>query len=366
MQIRGHRRTGRRSPTLAAALAVSTVLATVGGVAAQSPSAGPLPTPIEPSFAPTAPPVGSLGTPEVDTVTLGYRLPSLNSVAALLIAKDRGFWQECGLADVQLIQTEQVTPGIASGSLNFGLVETVDTGQAQIDGLPLKVIAGYRPYSRNVIAVRPEIATPADLAGKDILLGGTPGTRDFDVRFELLKENGYDLTGVPFNAVSVDGGSDAWVALLEESKLFMTPIFNRHYEKLKAEGMQFWVDQQDFGSDHVAANADFVAANPNTTAAFLCGLIKGIKVWGDPANKEYVLSLGASTGIEITDGIRNAYELDIENYKPFDGGWPLDLMEQLFAKNLDGTVDMSQLLALDPLYAAQAYLGLPLDPAPAQ
>jgi len=351
---------------LAAIVAASAIVVSAGLAAAQSPSTGQLTPPVEPSFAPTPAPVGSLGTPEVDTVTLGYRLPSLNSVAALLIAKDRGFWQECGLADVQLIQTEQVMPGVASGSLNFGMVETVDTGQAQLDGLPVKLVAAYRPYSMNVIVVRPEITTPADLAGKDILLGGTPGTRDFDVRFELLKESGYDLTGVPFNAVSVDGGSDAWVALLEEGKLFMTPIFNRHYDKLKAEGMQFWVDRQDFGSDHIAANADFVAANPNTTAAFLCGLIKGIKVWSDPANKEYVLSLAASTGIEITDAIRNAYERDIVNYKPFDGGWPLDLMEQLFAKNLEGTVDMDQLLELGPLYAAQAYLGLPLDPAPAQ
>ncbi|MBX3031216.1 MAG: ABC transporter substrate-binding protein [Chloroflexi bacterium] len=356
MQIRGHQGARRRSPALAAMLAVGTALASFGVVGAQSPS-----------FAPTPAPVGSLGTPEVGTVTLGYRLPSLNSVAALLVAQDRGFWQECGLDEVQLIQTEQVTAGVASGSLNFGLVETVDTGQAQLDGLPIKVVAGYRPYSRNVIAVRPEIATPADLAGKDILLGGTPGTRDFDVRFELLKENGFDLTGVPFNAVAVDGGSDAWVALLLEGKLAMTPIFNRHYDNLKAEGMQFWVDQQDFGSDHVTGYADFVAANPNTTAAFLCGLIKGIQVWSDPANKEYILGLGAATGIEITDGIRNAYELDIVNYKPFDGGWPLDLMVELFATNLDdGTVDLDELLALDPLYAAQAYLGLPLDPAPAQ
>jgi NitT/TauT family transport system substrate-binding protein len=366
MHIRGHRRLGRRSPALVALLAVSTALASVGGVAAQSPSAAPLPTALEPSFAPTPPPVGSLGTPEVMRPTLGYRLPSLNSVAPLLVAKDRGFWQECGLEDVDLIQTEQVTTGVATGSLNLGLVETIDTGQAQLDGLPLKVVAGYRPYSRNVIAVRPEIATPADLAGKDILLGGTPGTRDFDVRFKLLQDNGYDLTGVDFNPVAVDGGSDAWVALLEEGKLFMTPIFNRHYDRLKEAGMQFWVDQQDFGSDHVAANADFVAANPNTTAAVLCGLIKGIQVWSDPANKEYVLSLGAATGIEINDGIRNAYELDIVNYKPFDGGWPLELMDELFAENLEGTVDMSQVLALGPLHAAQAYLGFEPNPVPAE
>lgn len=334
---------------LAATAVIATACTTGGGATAAPTTAASA----QPSTA------AGLGTPEKKTVNLGYRLPSLNSVAPMLIAQDKGFWKDCGLDEVKLVQAEEVQAGVIGGGLDLGIVETVDFGDAQLNNLPIKMVAGYRPYSRNVIAVRPEIKTPADLAGKDILLGGTPGTRDFDVRLALLKENGYDLTGVAYNPVSVDGGSDAWVALLQEGKLFMTPIFNRHYQKLKDAGMQFWVDSQNFGSDHVMATEDFLAKNPNTTAAVLCGLIKGIKVWEDPANKDYVLGLGAKTGIEITDGIKAAYELDQANYKPFDGGpGPYDQMQKLFDDNLDGTVDLKKLIDLSALNRAQEFLGI--------
>lgn len=342
----------RRFGARALAVGGATVLAaslSAGSVMAQSPSAG------TPPF-----------SPEKADVTFGYRLPSLNSVAALLVAQDRGYWQECGLDSVELIQTEEVTPGLVSGSLDVGLVETVDTAQAQIDGLPLKLIAGYRPFSRNLIAVPPSITSVADLDGKDVLLGGTPGTLDFDVRSKLLLENGYDLSTVNPNYVSVEGGSDAWVALMEEGKLFLSPVFNRHLKRLQDQGFNFWVDQQDFGSDHVMGNATFLEQNPESAAAFLCGLIKGIQVWSDPANMEYVLGLGAAQGIEITDNIRLAYEEDIKNYRPFDGGWDMALMEELFNEvvtpDVADDVDYGALLDLTALHRAQEALGLAPNP----
>lgn len=305
-------------------------------------------------------------SPEKPDITLGYRLPSLNSVAALLVAQDRGYWQECGLNSVELIQTEEVLPGVVSGSLDVGLVETVDTGQAQVDGLPIDLIAGYRPFSRNVIAVPPGIESVEDLDGKDVLLGGTPGTLDFDVRAGMLLEAGYDLSTVNPNYVSVEGGSDAWVALMEEGKLFMSPIFNRHYKRLQDQGFSFWVDRQDFGSDHVVGNESFLEQNPESAAAFLCGLIQGIQVWSDPANMDYILGLGEAQGIEITDNITLAYEEDIKNYAPFDGGWDMSLMEELFEEivtpEVSGDVDFGELLNLTPLHRAQEHLGLEPNP----
>ena len=342
----GMRRVWARGLAIGAATVLAATLASSGAVLAQD----------EAPF-----------TPEKADVSLGYRLPSLNSVAALLVAQDQGLWQECGLNSVELIQTEQVMPGVVSGSLDVGLVETVDTGQAQIDGLPIELIAGYRPFSRNVIAVPPGVESLADIDGKDVLLGGTPGTLDFDVRAGMLLEAGYDISTVNPNYVTVDGGSDAWVALMKEGKLFMSPIFNRHYQDLKDNGFSFWVDRNDFGSDHVVGNTNFLAENPETAAAILCGLVGGIQVWSDPANMEYILGLGEATGIEITDKITLAYEVDILNYEPFDGGWDEALMEKLFADIVsplyDGAVvDMDALVNLGPLHAAQEALGLPLNP----
>lgn len=305
-------------------------------------------------------------SPEETTVTLGYQLPSLNSVAPLLVAQDRGFWQDCGLENVELIQTEEVTSGVVSGSLDVGILETNDAGQAQVDDLPVKVISAYRPWGRNIIAVHPSIETPADLAGKDILLGGTPGTLDFDFRMGLLSEAGYDLEGVAFNPVSVEGGSDAWVALLEEGRLYLTPVFNRHYQRLQDQGFEFWVDRFDFGNEHIITNEGFLASNPDAAAAFLCGLIQGFQVWADTANRDYVLGLGEAYGIEIDERITAAYDQDILQYRPWTGGWPMEDMaaylEALVTPEVPGDVDLDDLLALDPLHRAQEFLGLEPDP----
>lgn len=300
--------------------------------------------------------------PEKADLRFGYRLPSLNSVAALYAATDKGLWQECGLNSVELVLTEGVLAGVVSGFLDAGLVETVDAGQAQVDDLPVKLVAGYRPFSRNIIAVPPGIESVADLDGKDVLLGGTPGTLDFDVRAGFLAEAGYDLSTVNPNYVTVEGGSDAWVALMEEGKLFMSPVFNRHFKRLADQDFNFWVDRKDFGSDHVVANEGFLAQNPQAAAALLCGLIGGIQIWSDPANMEYILGLGEAAGIEITDNIRLAYEEDIKNYSPFDGGWDMALMEALFADVVTGEVDYADLLDLGPVHAAQEALGLEPNP----
>ncbi len=341
----GKRRMWARGLAIAGSTVLAATLAGAGSVAAQD---------------------GKFAAEKPD-LKFGYRIAGLNSVAPLLVAEDQGLWQDCGLNSVELVLTETVQPGVVSGSLDAGLVETVDAGQAQIDGLPIELIAAYRPFSRNVIAVAPEIETVEDLEGRDILLGGTPGTLDFDVRLGLLKEAGYDLEGINYNPVTIEGFSDAWVANLEEGNIVMTPIFNRHFQRLADQGFQFWVDRLDFGSDHIVGNSDFLANNPESAAALLCGIIGGIQVWSDPANMEYILGLGEDFGIEITDRITLAYEQDIINYRPFDGGWPLDLMVDLYAEivspiNDGAVVDLAELMNLTPLHRAQEALGIEATP----
>ncbi len=359
-------RTGTRGRVLTLVVSAVLVAAACSAAATPVPTKAPTAAPPAAATATPAPTARSIGTIEKKSVTLGYRLPSLNSVAALLVATDKGYWKACGLDKVDLIQTEEVNAGVVSGSIDVGILETVDLGASQTRGLPLVMVAGYRPYSRNLIAVRPEIKKPADLAGKDILLGGTPGTADYDVRFGLLKEAGFDLTGIAFNAVTVPGGSDAWVALMQQSKLWLSPVFNRHFQALKDGGFSFWVDRQDFGSDHIGVTSDMLAKNPNTVAAVLCGLIQGIKGWVDPANKDYVLGLGAKAGLQITDAVKNSYIEDSKNYKPYDGGaGPYDQMQSLFDKNVKtGKVDIKKLVDVIALNMAQTFLKLPLTPAP--
>lgn len=335
-----------------------------------SPSATPTPS-VAPALPPALPPA-QLPAPEQTAITVGYRLPNLNSRAPFLVALDRGYFTDAGFTDVQLVQTEETAPGLIGGSLQFGAVETLDTANGFAEGLPLTAVAGYQNYTSNTIAVRPEVATPADLAGKDILLGGTPGSLDFDLRAKLLADAGFDITGVPYNAVTVDGGSNAWVALFLDGKLFLTPIFNRHRQQVQDAGARLVVDTVDYGSDLLAANKDWAAANPNTVQAFLGAYIRALADIKDPGNADYVFSLGERAGITITDGIRSGWPNDVAFFAPFDGGFGnaddaggLGELEAFLADNLpDGVaVDLSQFVDASALNAAQAALGLAPNPA---
>lgn len=331
-----------------------------------------------PSVAPAQPPAlakADLPAPEQTSITIGYRLPNLNSRAPFLIALDRGYYADAGFTDVQLIQTEEVAPGLIGGSLQIGIPETLDTANSFAEGLPLQAVAGYQNFTANTIAVRPEIQTPADLAGKDILLGGTPGSLDFDLRAGMLQEAGFDITGVPYNAVSVDGGSNAWVALFLDGKLFMTPVFSRQRQAVLDGGGRFVVDRFDYGSDLMAVNRDWAAANPNTLAAFLSAHIRALADIQDPANADYIFSLGERAGITINDGIRSGWPIDLTYYTPWDGGLGeadqgagLGQLEAYLAANLpEGvTVDLAEFVNTGPLNAAQVALGLAPNPAPAE
>lgn len=370
------RATSTRRLGVAAVGSLVLTTAMIGTAMAQDASPAPSITP-PPSVAPAKPPAlpkPDLPAPEQTSITIGYRLPNLNSRAPFLVALDRGYFTDAGFTDVQLIQTEETAPGLIGGSLNFGQAEALDTANSFAEGLPLQAVSGYQNYTANTIAVRPEIKTPQDLAGKDILLGGTPGTLDFDLRLGFLKEAGFDITGVPYNAVTVDGGSNAWVQLFLDGKLFMTPVFNRQRQAVLDAGGRFVVDRFDFGSDLLAVNKDWAAANPNTVTAFLSAYIRALADIKDLDNADYVFSLGEREGITITDGIRSGWANDMTYFTPWDGGLGdaskgggLGELEEYFAANLpEGvTVDLSQFVDAGPLNAAQAALGIPLNPAPA-
>jgi NitT/TauT family transport system substrate-binding protein len=357
-----------RRTWLAWVVALLVAGASIGAASAQdaSPSAAPSVAPAQPPAlaAPT-----DLAPPEQTSISVGYRLPNLNSRAPFLVALDRGYFEEAGLEAVELIQTEDALAGLVGGSLDIANVETLDAANGVVEGLPIEAIGGYQNYSVNLIAVRPEIETPQDLEGKDILLGGTPGSLDFDFRMKLLKEAGFDISGVNVNPVTIEGGSNAWVEHFLNGNLYMTPIFNRHRALVEEAGGRLVVDNFLYGSDLLAANRDWAAANPATVRAFLSAYIRALADVQDPANADHVLSLGEREGITITPGVRSGWPLDVLFYQPFDGGFGdraqghgLGELQAYLTENLPAVPDMATFIDAEDLNAAQQALGLEPNP----
>lgn len=251
----------------------------------------------------------TLGPPERRRVTFGIRLPNLGSVAPIYIGTDKGFYRDEGFEEVKVITTEQVREGAVGGSLDFGVAELGVTVEAMQRNVPLVIIAAWRNYERFNIAVRREIASARDLDGKPVLLGGTPGDPNVNLRLQFLREVGWDLSTVRPNYAVVPGGSDTWVRLFLEGRLVMTYFFPRHKESIEQAGHRILVLKRlESPNDLIIVTEEFLAKNPNTATRFLRATLKAMAVYKDPANKGYVLSLMDRSGFRVTEVDRRTYE----------------------------------------------------------
>lgn len=240
---------------------------------------------------------GPIAAPEKTALKIGMRLPNLDTNAPIEIAIDKGFYKEEGLS-VERVEVQSIREGLVGGSLDFGAEASPDVVAAATAGTGLKIVAGYRNREPFVVAVQPEIAKPQDLAGKPILLGANPGTIEYDVRMQLLKEAGFDLTGVAVKPVNLPGGSNAWVEQFKQKKLALTVIFPRH--KNLIQGRLVLDVMKEWPNDSLTATQDFVAKNPNTTARFIRATLKAMKLYKDPAQQKYVQDMMKTKGFTVT------------------------------------------------------------------
>lgn len=250
-----------------------------------------------------------IGAVEKPRVTFAIRQPNLGSQAPIFIGIDKGFYREEGFEKVDVVTTEQVREGIAGGSVDFGVVEVGSTVEAIQQGVPLRIIAGWRNREPYYIAVRREIQNVRDLEGKVVNLGGTPGDRNYIVRSSFLKEVGWDLGTIRANIVVVPGGSDAHVRLFLEGRMHLTYFFARHRPQIEAAGHRVLVfKMMEWPNDLMIATEGSLTRYPNATTRFLRGTLRAMQVWKDPANKDYVIGLMERNGFTVTPVGRQMYE----------------------------------------------------------
>ncbi len=250
-----------------------------------------------------------IGPPEKKRIVFGHRLPNLGSQAPIFVGIDKGYYREEGFDEIKVVTTEQVREGVTGGSLDYGVAELGNTVEAIQQNAPLVIISGWRNREPYYIAARREIASVRDLDGKPVLLGGTPGDPNVNLRLGFLREAGWDLSTVRPSYVVVPGGSDAWVRLFLEGRLVMTYFFARHRPSIEAAGHRVVVfKMMEWPNDLMITNEGFLARHPNTTVRFLRATLRAMQIWMDPANKEYVISLMQRNGFTVTPAGRQMYE----------------------------------------------------------
>ena len=367
-----------RTKRWVAAILALALLATACGAGTEEPAAAPEPadeaTPEEvtpdddeaPEEATDEQPDASVDEPgpaETTSLTVGVSLPNVGSQAPLFIAEDQGFFADEGL-DVEIIVTEEVRAGLVGGSLEFAAVESADVALSAAEGIPIVGVAAWRARQPFFIAVRSEIEQPEDLAGQDILLGGAPGTEDFDIRSGVLADEGFDISGVDFNPVTVPGGSNAWVELFLEGQLSMTVFFARHRPLIEDAGHRVVSDAfKEWPNDTLTSSRSFVDDNPNTTVRFLRALLRAHEIWKDLDQQEYVqeLMLANDFNIAETEFQRDIYAADPEMYNRDMCPSP-PAFDDLFAVTGETAPDFDLHHDVSYLHQAQRLVGLETCP----
>lgn len=97
--------------------------------------------------------------------------------APFWLALDRGYYKDQGL-DVQYLAgtgSGNTVKTVASKTDTFGYADGTTMAQAMSDGTPIKAIAGILQRNPIGMAVKPNIKTPKDLAGKTLITTAASG-----------------------------------------------------------------------------------------------------------------------------------------------------------------------------------------------
>lgn len=304
-----------------------------------------------------------IGAPEKTTLKLALSAPNVDSQAPVFVALDKGFYQEEGLT-IEIIDAQSIREGLVGGSLDLGVDNSVDLVQAAQADTGLKIVAGWRQREPFLMAASKEVTKPADLDGKQVVLGDGPGVPIVDVRLDLLKQSGFDLKDVKYKAVYPPGFSNAWVENFLSGQVHLTPLFPRHRPAVERAGGHLVLDEwKEWPNDSLAATEKWVSQNPNTLARFIRATLKGLKLWKDPKNQKYIQDLMVSKDFTVTADERAA-AVYLQGPKLYDVD--MGLSEDGFRGALEAQgLELPEMTSfVDPvnLQRAQKDLGLPLKP----
>jgi ABC-type nitrate/sulfonate/bicarbonate transport system substrate-binding protein len=288
----------------------------------------------------------------------------------ILIAQQKGYFKEVGIENVKLITTEDPLPALIGGSVDMILYDT-DTvmAAAKKSRQDMKFLSVYLGGEANILGVGKGINSAEDLKGKTIT-GGQFGSRNDFLMRKLLTDNGVDPEK-DVKLVSTGGQSNERLQSVITGTVDGASLQLRHRKILEKEGGKFLFEETaKVPQVGWTAGEKLMKESPETAAAFLAATLKARQFINDMANKDEVLALMEEKKFELPDEFRAAYEEENNaDYHTGDGGFdPADMdqfvKEQIDTKVIPAGTDWRELVDLTPLWRAQKYNGMPLNPSP--
>jgi ABC-type nitrate/sulfonate/bicarbonate transport system substrate-binding protein len=314
-------------------------------------------------------------TPSIENVKanlsalkLGEFNPNYATQWTYRLAQSLGYLEEHGIADLEVILSEEYMPGLIGGSLDITHGDTSEFfGSGNASGLPIKMILLHRDKEWWIMGARKGIDTPEDLKGGKISGGGLSG-RNTWVMQQVVKKMGLDPErDVEF--VPASGGSDARLAGVINGTLDAASVFPRHRAGLEGAGGKFLFEELTSApQEGFAAMGGWLEANEDTAYAFVLADLKARRWLFDPANKERAYQIMIDYGYEIPPAFKELYSVELDQLST-DGGFESAAAMEQFVDDLSQTgslpkdLDWRQFVDLKYLWAAQDALGIPRRPA---
>lgn len=309
-----------------------------------------------------------VGEPEVDSISIAISNPNYASQAPFYIGLDKGFWEAEGFKKFSVRNVDAPIQTVVAKGTQFGIDDTDATAAAVSKGTPLRMIGCDRDRESIIMALGPGIKTPADAMGKKAIMY-TPGTRNFAVRAEMLKAWGLSYPAHQLQIVELSGGSDAWVQALLSKKVAVSAAFLRHIPQLQKAGATILPPREvNVPQEAIIAREDFIKANPNTVAHMFIAYLKGVQVYYDYNQFDYVIKLMKDNHFDIPDSFIPGHPSQVEEWSN-NGGFRMAEMEEFIHemkqdKLVPDDFTYQDFTDFTGLHQAQQALGLGMWPPP--
>jgi NitT/TauT family transport system substrate-binding protein len=259
------------------------------------------------------------------------------SVSAVWVAKEQGFFQKHGL-DLQYVVMPNGVLTIAallSGEIDMGLGGPGHILDAAVSGADVIGVANFFQKLDYTLTGRPELKKPEDLRGKKIATSG-PGSTSHMVILLALQKLGLEPKQAKINLVTIPGTEINRRLALETGAVDATALGGAMGDLYSNKGYPALFNFRGSGvtmPQTVVLTTRRTASNrPQLVEAYLKALIEGIAFVVEPANKEVVSRV-------LARKLRLSNPADVERvYRSVSGSY-----ERVPYPNLDG---MKRLLGI--------------------
>ena len=275
------------------------------------------------------------------SATRSYFASSITSesMAALWIARERGFFNKQGL-DVQFVLMPRSAVTIASlvaGEIDMAIIGPGNLLNAASGGAELVGVGNLVQKLDYRFVSRPEIKKPEDLRGKRVAISG-PGAVSHIVALLALQMLGIDATQAKITFLTIPGTELNRRIALESNSVDATTLNGAVGDMYANRGYPVIYNFKGSGvilpQTVLTTSRRITASKPQIVEAYLKAFIEGISYMLDPANKAAVVRI-------IAANLRLSNPADAEeSYQTV-----IDAYERVPYPNLEGMKKLASILA---------------------